>query len=146
MGLRVRTWLHRTSKQLQQRKGFKEQRVSSAFSEPSNLLLQPEFWPSEEGVAQPALPVWKTKPRHSGTDLHKALFLRLHLLREKWKRNWVEMLWMGGISKHHCNLNQQQSRDYTERFHQQLILLPPPVKSVTASSQAFSLLWSATRT
>lgn len=43
------------------------------------------------------------------------------------------MLSTGGISKHQSKLNQQQSRDYTERFHPQWILHPAPVKSVVAS-------------
>lgn len=58
-------------------------------AEPSHLLLQTGFWSSELGAAQLVLPAQKTKPTHSGTDLHKALFLRPHLVREKWKRNRV---------------------------------------------------------
>lgn len=74
---------------------------------------------------------------HSGTDLHKALFLRLHLLREKWKRSRVEMLWMEGKSKHQWNINQQRkvlaymiwAIAYTEKLHQQTIIPPASVKS-----------------
>ena len=76
------------------------------------------------------------KPTHSGTDLHKALFLRLHLLREKWKRNRVEMLWMEGKSKHQWNTKHTQiilahrirCIAHTERSHQP-IAIPFSVKS-----------------
>lgn len=51
------------------------------------------FW--REVQLEQQFPVRKTKPEHSGTDLHEALFLHLHLLREEWKRNRAEMLMDG---------------------------------------------------
>lgn len=61
-------------------------------------------------------PARKTKPRHSGTDLHKALFLRLHLLRAKWKRNGAEMLWMEGKCERQNKESYRFSADYRENL------------------------------
>lgn len=76
--------------------GFSMHRSSLASTEPSYPpCCRQGFGFRREMQLKQQFPVRKTKPEHSGTDLHKALFLRLHLLREEWKRNRAEMLMDG---------------------------------------------------
>lgn len=113
--------------------GFSMHGSSLASTEPSYPpCCRQGFGFRREVQLKQQFPVRKTKPEHSGTDLHKALFLRLHLLREEWKRNRAEML-MDGRPKWKPIKQWKilvllrllfETTTSTEAFHRLIIIIP----------------------